>query len=148
MKIQFFLTWHKPGNSSSRAFKAAPAYDLFSGYIQRIGHFFACEIVGGWPKGNTGKIWVCDRGTSSRILSSAEVAGAFQRVQNTGASRLSIVIGGPDGFTKEQMESLKPDLRWSFGPMTLPHELASVVASEQIYRGLTILKGMPYHKEH
>jgi len=35
---------------------------------------------------------------------------------------------------------------WSFGPLTLPHDLARVVFWEQIYRGFTILRGEPYHK--
>jgi 23S rRNA (pseudouridine1915-N3)-methyltransferase len=30
--------------------------------------------------------------------------------------------------------------------MTLPHDLARVVVAEQIFRALTILRGVPYHK--
>jgi len=36
----------------------------------------------------------------------------------------------------------------AFGRITLPHELAAVVAAEQIYRALTILAGHPYHTGH
>ena len=37
-------------------------------------------------------------------------------------------------------------VRWSLGPMTLPHELARVIVLEQLYRATTILRGEPYHR--
>ena len=43
---------------------------------------------------------------------------------------------------------LRPDLLWSLGPMTLPHELAAIIAAEQIYRAFTILHHLPYHAGH
>lgn len=36
---------------------------------------------------------------------------------------------------------------WSLGPLTMHHQLACVVAAEQIYRGLTIWKNHPYHND-
>ena len=34
----------------------------------------------------------------------------------------------------------------SFGPMTLPHELARLLLYEQLYRALSIRAGMKYHR--
>ena len=50
------------------------------------------------------------------------------------------VVGGPYGLELEDV-----DRRLSFGPITLPHQLARVVLLEQLYRGHKILAGEPYH---
>ena len=52
---------------------------------------------------------------------------------------LCFVVGGPRGL------DLRADMRLSFGPMTLPHQLARVVLLEQIYRAHKILAREPYH---
>ncbi|HKQ79727.1 MAG TPA: 23S rRNA (pseudouridine(1915)-N(3))-methyltransferase RlmH [Blastocatellia bacterium] len=61
-----------------------------------------------------------------------------------GTKRLAFVIGGFAGVSDEVKE--RADLRLSLSPMTLTHELARVVLTEQIYRAFTLLAGMPYHK--
>ena len=53
---------------------------------------------------------------------------------------LVFVIGGPFGVELEQRHELL-----SFGPMTLPFQLARVVLLEQLYRAHKILAGEPYH---
>lgn len=89
-----------------------------------------------------------DRGPRSKVLSSENLAIYLDAERAGGTVDLEIVIGGPDGFTSEEISRLHPALRWSFGPLTLPHELAAVVAAEQLYRAWTILKGRPYHLGH
>ncbi len=58
------------------------------------------------------------------------------------SSDIHLVVGPPGGFGEysEGMSSL------SLGLITLPHELASVVLLEQLYRASTIIKGLPYHR--
>lgn len=58
---------------------------------------------------------------------------------------LTFVIGGPEGLADEIREAC--GRRLALGPMTLPHELARVVLLEQVYRGLSLLAGSPYHRE-
>jgi 23S rRNA (pseudouridine1915-N3)-methyltransferase len=60
------------------------------------------------------------------------------------ARPLAFVIGGSRGLDPDLIASAAE--RWSLGPLTLPHELARVVVAEQLYRGMTILRGEPYHK--
>jgi 23S rRNA (pseudouridine1915-N3)-methyltransferase len=74
---------------------------------------------------------------------SRELAGRLERWRDA-AKPLVLVIGGSHGLGAGVLE--RAGSRWSLGPLTLPHELARVVAAEQIYRGFTILAGERYHK--
>jgi 23S rRNA (pseudouridine1915-N3)-methyltransferase len=56
----------------------------------------------------------------------------------------TFVIGGPLGLHETLLS--RADAAWSLSSLTLPHELARVLVGEQLYRGLTILRGVPYHK--
>ena len=60
------------------------------------------------------------------------------------ARPLAFVLGGSQGLSRSLLASAS--VRWSLGPLTLPHELARVVVVEQLYRAFTILRGEPYHK--
>lgn len=53
---------------------------------------------------------------------------------------LCFVLGGADG-----LDLARADERVSFGPITLPHQLARVIVLEQLYRAHRILRGEPYH---
>ena len=147
MRIRFSLGWMKSSQAPRKCFKSLEAYSLLSGYVARTAHFMPCEI-GVYSAKHPSCIWVCEREKKSRVMSPEELARALQQCMNSGVQELQIVIGGADGFTIGELEQMNPALCWSFGPMTLPHELAAVVASEQIYRALTILHHQPYHSGH
>ena len=61
-----------------------------------------------------------------------------------GARPVAFLLGGSDGFLDDALPAHV--IRWSLGPLTLPHELARVVVCEQLYRAFTILRGERYHK--
>ena len=160
MRIRFSLAWLKPAQAPVKAFKSSAVFSLVREYTERIGHFLPCE-AGAYPSppkdGSVRSrvadktkscVWVCERGKKSKTAASEDLANELQKCMNSGAQVLEIVIGGPDGFTDQALEEMKPSFRWSFGPMTLPHELAAVIAAEQIYRALTILHHQPYHSGH
>jgi 23S rRNA (pseudouridine1915-N3)-methyltransferase len=56
---------------------------------------------------------------------------------------LCFLIGGPDGLSAQTMALA--DERLSFGPQTMPHQLARIVLLEQLFRATKILAGEPYH---
>ncbi|MFO7652671.1 MAG: 23S rRNA (pseudouridine(1915)-N(3))-methyltransferase RlmH [Candidatus Krumholzibacteriia bacterium] len=58
---------------------------------------------------------------------------------------VAFLIGGPDGLGAAARDRANRTLRLS--RLTLPHELARLVLTEQVYRGLSILRGRPYHRD-
>ena len=60
-----------------------------------------------------------------------------------GARHLCLVIGGTMGLAREIR--VRASRSVSFGRITLPHQLARVVATEQLYRSFRIARGEPYH---
>lgn len=79
-------------------------------------------------------------------LSSEELADFVGKHQDRGTQVMLFAIGPADGFSETAIKSSQYQL--SMGKMTLAHELALVVLTEQIYRAYTILKGHPYHSGH
>ncbi|WP_206831308.1 23S rRNA (pseudouridine(1915)-N(3))-methyltransferase RlmH [Alicyclobacillus fructus] len=77
-------------------------------------------------------------------LSSEAWSERYDRLCAAGYGRLVFVIGGSRGLHPRIKR--RAALRWSFGPITLPHALARVVLLEQLYCGIRILRGEPYHK--
>lgn len=79
-----------------------------------------------------------------RTLTTLDVSGRLNRWMESAVRSVAFVVGGPSGLDPELLQ--RADERWSLSPLTLPHRLARVLLLEQIYRGLTILRGAPYHK--
>jgi 23S rRNA (pseudouridine1915-N3)-methyltransferase len=91
------------------------------------------------PMGGT----VVALGREGRPLTSEGLAAQVQRWQ-LAARPLALLLGGSNGLAPDLVAAA--DMRWSLGPLTLPHELARLVVLEQLYRAFTILRGEPYHK--
>jgi len=79
-----------------------------------------------------------------RAFSSEELSAHLEALKNSGCSHLCFVIGSSHGLAPEILE--RADELLSFGPITLPHNLARVVLLEQLYRAASIAAGSPYHK--
>lgn len=80
----------------------------------------------------TGKAWNTEQ-------LSRELAG-----WQLGGSNVCLLIGGPDGLSKECLA--RANQKWSLSALTMPHPLVRVLLAEQLYRAWTLLAGHPYHK--
>jgi 23S rRNA (pseudouridine1915-N3)-methyltransferase len=79
-----------------------------------------------------------------RLANSRDFARFVESERDRGAKSLWFAIGGAEGLDP----SLRAEARdaFSFGAMTLPHQLVRILAAEQIYRAMTIISGHPYHR--
>jgi 23S rRNA (pseudouridine1915-N3)-methyltransferase len=145
--------------------KNASVVSMVSDYLDRIRRFTACEIVeirdlskrrslrsadivAG--EGNEiikhlpehGRLIVLDeKGTQ---YTSLDFARWFAAEQNRGARLITFIIGGPEGISSRISD--RAHMTLSLGKMTWTHEMCRVLLLEQIYRALSILHNIPYHR--
>lgn len=78
-------------------------------------------------------------------FTSVEFAEFLQKKMNGGVRNLLFVSGGPYGFAPEAHGAARHEI--SLSRMTFSHQMVRLFFAEQIYRAMTILKGLPYHNE-
>lgn len=81
-----------------------------------------------------------------KALSSEQLAKWLGERRDSGQQMIVFAIGPANGWSDGASGHAQTVL--SLGPMTLPHELARLVLTEQLYRAFTILAGHPYHIGH
>ena len=108
--------------------------------VQRALAAEAVAIRERFPKGGA-VIALCIEG---KQISSEELAQFLADRANSGAGDVAFVIGSSHGLSDEVKRAAA--LRFSMGRITMPHQLARLVLTEQIYRACTINAGMKYHK--
>jgi 23S rRNA (pseudouridine1915-N3)-methyltransferase len=81
-----------------------------------------------------------ERGKS---YTSEQLADKLQQWRES-TQHLSLLIGGPDGLSK-QCQARAQSL-WSLSELTLPHPLVRIIVAEQLYRAWTLLNDHPYHR--
>jgi 23S rRNA (pseudouridine1915-N3)-methyltransferase len=143
------------GKQQEPAFKTA--LEL---YTQRIAHFTqtswlyltpsgnndrstsleheSAKIIGAIPKGAY-VVLLDERGI---IKSSPEVADLIEARQVNGQD-LVFIIGGAYGVNQKVFATANET--WSLSKLVFPHQIVRIVLAEQLYRGFSILKNLPYH---
>ena len=137
-------------------------------YLKRLRLYTTIDLIDGWeekvsPTAGPKDIERCLRKEGERVLSllgdnellvaldphgemmtSEGFARKIEDWNHSGRTRINLLVGGAHGLDARVKNAA--GLLISLSPMTLPHQLAVLVLTEQIYRGFKILRGEPYHK--
>lgn len=138
---------------------ASEIHDRYAGRLARLGlRYRAAFVPETAGRGRLDEPHVRRRDTA-RLLESAEpgtvvaldrrgealdTPALAARLERWATPALTLLVGGPLGLDPESLSGV--DARWSLSPLTYPHELVRGIVAEQIYRAMTILRGVPYHK--
>ena len=137
---------------------------LIDDYRQRLSHYVPFELVilpdiknaksltQDQLKAAEGEAILAKVGTTEVVLldehgaeyRSVDFASWLQKKMGSGRD-LTLVIGGAYGFSPAVYERANGKL--SLSQMTFSHQMIRLMAIEQIYRAMTILRGEPYHHE-
>ena len=137
---------------------------LIDEYQQRLKHYVPFELVilpdiknaksltQDQLKAAEGEAILAKVGTTEIVLldehgaeyRSVDFASWLQKKMSSGRD-LTLVIGGAYGFSPAVYERANGKL--SLSQMTFSHQMIRLMAIEQIYRAMTILRGEPYHHE-
>jgi 23S rRNA (pseudouridine1915-N3)-methyltransferase len=123
-------------------------------YLVRIRRFAPCETLflnSAQPELLTARV-LKESEQSFRVVldergrqsSSEELAKFISEHQVRATRRVSLIVGGAEGQA-EQIR-LQANWLWALSRLTLQHELALMLALEQVYRAYSILSGAPYHR--
>lgn len=144
--------------------KSAPIRALVGEYLDRIGKFAAVEVSELRDRNDAGSdtrriidkegedilartagaAFVIALDERGRDLDSRGLAALIEKHRLAGTKQITFVIGGYGGLSDQVRE--RADLVLALSRMTLTHELARVVMTEQVYRAFTIIHDLPYQK--
>lgn len=77
-------------------------------------------------------------------LTSTAFSGLLDQSMRLGGRDTVFCIGPAQGW--QPAERNEADRILSLSPMTFPHQLVRLLLIEQLYRGLSLQRGHPYHK--
>lgn len=89
--------------------------------------------------------WTIALDPRGRALSTEKLATELGRLRDEWPHPVAFVIGSDLGLDPAVLDHAR--LRLSFGKMIFGHELARLMLYEQLYRVLSIERGIKYHRE-
>jgi 23S rRNA (pseudouridine1915-N3)-methyltransferase len=80
----------------------------------------------------------------AKARSSPDLAAWWGELRDTWPHPIAFLIGSDLGLAPDLLSQTRE--RLSFGPMTFGHELARLILYEQLYRAISIGRGINYHR--
>lgn len=88
--------------------------------------------------------WTIALDARGKMLSSEALAAEVQRLEDEWPHPVAFLIGSEVGLDPEVTRRARR--RLCLGPMILSHQLARLVLYEQLYRAISINRGIKYHR--
>ena len=133
----------------TRREEARALVEDYAGRIQRYAEFEILELRDGSPAALR-KLKIDSAATvvlldaAGKQFTSQQFAKWLGDLRDRSVREVVFLCGDADGFPDELRESAKQKI--SLSTLTMPHEFARVLLTEQIYRAFAILTGHPYPK--
>lgn len=121
-------------------------------YLKRLGRYHdvrTTHLADKWANDSkhilqvAGNAYIVALVIAGKQLSSEELTDFLEKRALEGRE-VCFIIGGPEGLPNTIIE--KSGFCWSFSKLTFPHDLATVVLLEALYRASTIAAAHPYHR--
>jgi 23S rRNA (pseudouridine1915-N3)-methyltransferase len=77
--------------------------------------------------------------------SSIQFSEFLETLIQSSNKRVIFLVGGAYGFSDPVYQ--RANAQWSLSKLTFSHQMVRLFIVEQIYRGMSILRGLPYHHE-
>src|SRR5689334_253939 len=144
--------------------RRAPIKELVEEYLERLRHFAPVEVTELRDRNEIGSdrrqiiekegedilsrlsdgAFVVVLDERGREMDSFKLAKFIDQHRNSGTKQMAFVIGGPGGLSDAVRQ--RAGLVLALSRLTLTHELARVLLTEQVYRAFTIINDLPYQK--
>jgi 23S rRNA (pseudouridine1915-N3)-methyltransferase len=143
--------------------RRAPIRELVEDYIGRLRHFAPVEVVELRDRSEAGDArqiieregeeilsrvsndaFVVALDERGREMDSFKLAELIEKHRVGGTRQMTFVVGGHQGLAEAVRR--RAGLVLALSRMTLTHEMARVLLTEQVYRAFTIIHDLPYQK--
>ena len=144
--------------------KRAPIKELIGDYLNRLARFAQVEILELRDRDDVGTVarkiidkegedilartasdpFVIALDERGREMDSLQMAEFIEKHRLTGTKQITFIIGGHSGLSDAVRK--RADFVLALSRMTLTHEFARALLTEQVYRAFTIIHDLPYQK--